>query len=101
MSCFRLKMGNFLSNKYRVTALDFFFLISTISFSGAIMSICRPNCFKLWKGVHIWKAWFGIVDEFHQDIMCMCTELILHGGVPCMPAALCYHLNESVFKTII
>ena len=68
-------------------------IYDTISFPGAIiLSICRPICFKLCKGVHIWKVWFGIVDECHQDIMCICTELNLRGGVSCMPAALLFLL---------
>ena len=33
---------------------------------------------------------FSIVDECHQDLMCICTELNLRGGVSCMPAALIY-----------
>ena len=66
----------------------------TISFPGAILSICRPICFKLCEGVHIWKVWFGIVDECQQDIMCICTKLNLRGGVSCMSAALLYQLSN-------
>ena len=63
-------------------------IYDTISFPGTILSICRPICFKPCKGVHIWKVWFGIIDECHQDIMCICTKLNLRGGVSGMPAAL-------------
>ena len=61
-----------------------------------ILSICGPICFKLCKGVHIWKMWFGIVDECHEDVMCICTELKLRGGVSCMPAVLLFFF-ENVF----
>ena len=73
-------------------------------YAGAILSFCRPICFKLCKGVHIWKVWFGIiiVDECHQDIMCICTELNLRVGVSCMPAALLFCMckggNASTLK---
>ena len=79
-----MKMGNFCQISTELWHLIYY----TISFRGSILSICRPIYFKLCKGVHIWKMWFGIVDGCHQDIMCICTELNLRGGVSCMPAAL-------------
>ena len=70
-------MGNFCQISTELWHL----IYDTISFLGAILRICRPICFKLCKGVHIWKVWFGIIDECHQDMMCICTELNLRDGV--------------------
>ena len=90
-------MGNFCQISTELWHL----IYDTISFPGAILSICRPICFKLCKGVHIWKVWFGIVDECHQDIMCICTELNLRGGVSCMPAALLFKFRLNTHCYLI
>ena len=90
-------------DKFRQISKEFWPLIYVkISFPGSIWSIYWPIFFKFCIGVYIRKKWFWTedgnfsfknykvmaLDLHYQDILCICTELNLCGGVSCMPAAL-------------